>query len=204
MIGVYIHVAGILSLLIASIIGNLLINKNTSKEKISSVSQFVLIVLNLVIFGAYFLVFFVPGLDEVDKATSLDKIPVHNWLRMAVGIVLILVGIVVYYITVDLLIKRGKGFSAYKFTKNVISESIYKYVRNPMSVGYYLFALGFPFLFDSLYLLIITVIGFIPVQLLYVLIYEEKELKLRFGPSYFEYSKGVPRFFPNITAIRRK
>jgi protein-S-isoprenylcysteine O-methyltransferase Ste14 len=197
-VGVYIHIASILLLYIAAVIGRNLINENSTKEHISRVSQFVLGVLNLVIFGGYFFVFFYPGIDVVDRATGLGSMNLPIALRIILGVLFTGSGVVMYYITVDMLIKKGKGFSAYKFTEKVVAESVYKYVRNPMSVGYYLFALGFPFMFNSLYLLIITVVGFIPVQLLYVIIYEEKELKCRFKDSYYEYSRQVPRFIPHF------
>lgn len=199
MIGVSIHVVSVLALLVASIVGRMVIVRNPTPVVIRNTSQLVLIILNLSIFLGYFVVLLVPGLAAVNRATGLDTIPLPRALEIVLGTALVGAGCCVYYMTVSQLMNRGKGFSAYKFTENVVTDSIYRHVKNPMSVGYYLFALGVPFLTDSAYYLVVTILGFIPVQLLYVLIYEEKELELRFGVGYRDYAAGVPRFIPRFS-----
>lgn len=198
MVGFYIHIGSVACLYIAALFGRLMINNESDLKKVSRVSHFVLSVLNLVIFGGYFLVFFFPGISAIHQFLGLGGLNMPFYLRVILGSFLLCAGTLMYYITVNELINRGKGFSAYKFTEKIVTESIYKYLRHPMSLGYYLFVLGFPFIFDSMYLLLITLFGFIPAQLFYVLIYEEKELELRFKNDYREYRKRVAFIIPRF------
>lgn len=199
MIGPVIHLTSIFLLLAASVLGRVVITHKSDAQVVRNTSQIVLFILNLCIFVAYFIVLWVPGIEAIANATGLGPIPLTRMLELGLGIVLVGSGSYVYYITVSQLISQGNGFSSYKFTDQVVSDSIYRHVKNPMSVGYYLFALGMPFLLDSSYFLIVSILGFIPAQMLYVLLYEEKELSVRFGSSYKNYASDVPRFIPRLS-----
>ncbi len=85
----------------------------------------------------------------------------------------------------------------------VVTSSPYRYARNPMLTGVFLFLFGLGFAIDSPSL----VCFFTP---LYVLInvwelkeIEEPELIRRLGDDYIEYQQRTPMFVPGLRASRR-
>jgi len=73
----------------------------------------------------------------------------------------------------------------------------YRYSRNPMALGGFLFLLGEAGIYQSPSLAVIA--GLFLVILYFNAIYvEEPELKKRFGQPYEKYCRFVPRFFPKL------
>ena len=87
-------------------------------------------------------------------------------------------------------------------TEKFIKRGIRRYVRNPMSLGGYLFLIGYAIAFSSSYLLLVSLVGIIPAHIFYLKIYEERELELKFGEEYLKYKKVVPFLLPRLK--RRK
>ena len=56
----------------------------------------------------------------------------------------------------------GRGAAAFKLTEAVVQSAVYKRMRNPMSLGYYLVAVAISLLAGSTYLTCITVLLLIP------------------------------------------
>lgn len=80
-------------------------------------------------------------------------------------------------------------------TKNFLQNGPYRYVRNPMMLGFFIYLLGWSFLFNQygaflaaalIAILLICEIKFI----------EEPELEERFQGSYRAYKKETPFFIP--------
>jgi protein-S-isoprenylcysteine O-methyltransferase Ste14 len=83
-------------------------------------------------------------------------------------------------------------------TEKFEKGGIRRYMRNPMSLSAYLFLVAYPIRFPSSYLLLASLIGIIPAHILYLKIYEEKELELKFGEEYLKYKKEAPFLMPRI------
>jgi protein-S-isoprenylcysteine O-methyltransferase Ste14 len=81
--------------------------------------------------------------------------------------------------------------------KELVSTGFYRYVRNPIYVGVLLIFLGHFLWFGYWALLIYTVFAFIGVHS-FVVLYEEPTLKRKFGTSYEDYLKRVPRWIPKF------
>lgn len=82
-----------------------------------------------------------------------------------------------------------------------VARGPYCFVRNPMILGVFLLLLGEAVQFRSVPLfawLAIVLAG----NLLYIPLIEEKGLEQRFGSTYSEYKKRVPRWIPRGTALR--
>ena len=88
-------------------------------------------------------------------------------------------------------------------TEEFVKGGIRRYLRNPMSLGGYLFLIAYSIRFPSPYLLLATLIGLIPAHIFYLKIYEEKELELKFGEEYLEYKKEVPFLLPRIKWFKK-
>lgn len=81
--------------------------------------------------------------------------------------------------------------------KELVVTGPYRYVRNPIYVGVVFIFLGHFLWFGYWALLIYPALAFIGVHF-FVVLYEEPTLKRRFGASYEEYLKSVPRWVPKF------
>ncbi len=122
-------------------------------------------------------------------------------IPVVVGGVLILVGLYTIWITVSLFTDYGKGTPApYAPPKILVAIGIYKYVRNPMMIGVWSVLCGEAILFFSFWVLIWFLI-FFTASILFVTLWEEDDLENRFGESYREYKKKVPRWIPRRLSL---
>ncbi len=79
--------------------------------------------------------------------------------------------------------------------KVLVVRGLYRVVRNPMYVGVLLILLGESVLFASATLLGYALLAWVVVHL-FVVFYEEPTLRKKFGASYEDYCKTVPRWIP--------
>ena len=97
----------------------------------------------------------------------------------------------------DFLIK-GRGTPApIDPPKELVVSGLYNYVRNPMYVGVFLIIVGHFLWFGFWSLLIYAAVVFIAFHS-FVTFYEEPNLKNRFGATYEDYLRRVPRWIPRI------
>ena len=97
------------------------------------------------------------------------------------------------------LYKRGKGSPVPlkgTHTTVVVISGPYKYTRNPMIFGYVLIWIGLGILFNSLFLLIGFTLIITILLIIFVKVWEEKNLEKRFGNSYIEYKNRVSFLIP--------
>jgi protein-S-isoprenylcysteine O-methyltransferase Ste14 len=91
---------------------------------------------------------------------------------------------------------RGKGTPVPIVpTKKFLQNGPYRYVRNPMMLGFFLYLLGWAFLFDNAgaFLTAAVIIILLLVELKTI---EEPELEKRFDDAYKEYKKEIPFLLP--------
>jgi protein-S-isoprenylcysteine O-methyltransferase Ste14 len=81
--------------------------------------------------------------------------------------------------------------------KELVMSGFYRYVRNPMYVGIFLMLTAY-FLWYGYWLLLIYTMIALVITHLFVTLYEEPILKRKFGASYGEYVKRVPRWLPRF------
>ena len=81
--------------------------------------------------------------------------------------------------------------------KELVITGFYRYVRNPIYVGVLLIFLGHFLWFGYWALLMYAIISFMGVHA-FVVLYEEPTLKRKFGPSYEDYVRRVPRWIPKL------
>jgi protein-S-isoprenylcysteine O-methyltransferase Ste14 len=139
-----------------------------------------------------------PGLWSFDSLFGLPPLPGAT-LRLVVGGCLLVLGNVFMLGSTAALRKLGSGLMAFKLTQKVVNGGLYQRVRNPMSLGWYLSFIGASFVVGSSYLLLFTVVLYIPVHAFNLIHFEEHELSARHGPSYDEYRRRVPFIIPSLT-----
>jgi protein-S-isoprenylcysteine O-methyltransferase Ste14 len=111
---------------------------------------------------------------------------------------LITVGAAIYLRCVWDFASAGRGTPApIDPPKTLMVRGLYRCVRNPMYVGVLLVLLGQLMLFPSRQFLTYIVVCFLIVNA-FVLIYEEPVLGRKFGESYADYRRKVPRWIPRF------
>lgn len=118
----------------------------------------------------------------------------QNIYMKLIGTLFILLGVSVFFYCAKLFKSIGKGTPVpIEPPKKIVIEGIYKYTRNPIYIGYILVSFGYFFLFGHILLFVYSFVAIIGLHL-YVLLIEELELKKRFGKTYLNYMKQVPRW----------
>lgn len=82
-------------------------------------------------------------------------------------------------------------------TKEFLPSGPYRYVRNPMMLGYFSYLLGWAALFNYAGSFGFALF-FILVMILEIKFIEEKELEIRFGDSYRQYKNQTPFLIPRL------
>lgn len=81
--------------------------------------------------------------------------------------------------------------------KELVASGLYRYVRNPMYVSVILILLGHFLWFGFWWLLAYAGFAFL-ITHLFVTLYEEPNLRKRFGAGYEKYLSDVPRWIPKL------
>jgi protein-S-isoprenylcysteine O-methyltransferase Ste14 len=145
---------------------------------------------------------FYPGLTRFDELAGLKSLPWKTFFRV-LGIILAIPVLYLLAVTNKLLRTLGSGANAFRLTKRIVAEDVYRRTRNPMSLGFYLFSLGVGFGSGSTFLTLVVLLGLIPAHIFFLKYFEELELELRLGEPYLEYKKSVPFLIPNFTMLRK-
>ena len=102
------------------------------------------------------------------------------------------------------MVKIGRGCPTDGFnialgerTKKLIVQGPYKYTRNPMLFGTFVFYVGLALLFNSYSALIVPIV-FISYMVWHVKKFEEPRLYNDFKNEYVEYKKRTPLLFPKF------
>lgn len=138
---------------------------------------------------------FYPGLTHFDRELGLSPLPRHG-IMLAGGVLLLLMGAYLFVVSNIALNWLGRGASAFLLTRRLVVGTIYKRVRNPMSLGFYLGAIGIGLLVRSTYMTLGALLIAIPIHVFYLKYFEEYELELRMGDPYLEYKQRVPFLVP--------
>lgn len=114
------------------------------------------------------------------------------------GIVLFVLGSVLSLTCVWLFLTVGEGTPAlWDSPRKFVRRGPYRYVRNPMVLGGTAMLFGIACFFGSPTQLLIGFIFFLGMDL-YIVMREEPDLKRRFGTSYEDYLKEIPRWIPGF------
>lgn len=93
---------------------------------------------------------------------------------------------------------RGKGTPVPVVpTVHFLQNGPYRFVRNPMMLGFFLYLLGWA-LWSNQWGSLISAIGVEILLCLEIKFIEERELSIRFGDAYREYKQKTPFIFPKL------
>lgn len=197
MVMVYIEIIGWAIFAVSSIVLAALLRKHPA-DKVRVITTMVLhhIGLFAVLFPLVIGIFY-PGVTAYDKILGIPPLPFRT-LTVAIGVILVPFSIFFLFTSLIGIGGLGHGGPAIDLTKNLVDSLVYKVTRNPMSLGFYAGCLSLGLLAGSTYFTLWTVIEIIPLHILYIKVFEELELEMRFGQPYIEYKKRTPFLIPYI------
>ena len=153
------------------------------------------IALRAIIVAAAFLLFWLWVALRMRALDGTLGAPLPEWTAV-IGIFFLLVGAALAFTCVTLFVIRGRGTPApFDAPRQFVAAGPYRIIRNPMYVGGLTMLLGLGFYERSKAILL-----FCPAWLLlahvFVVLYEEPTLREKFGASYEDYCRAVPRWIP--------
>lgn len=203
MIVIILQILGCVSIVIATLVLGARLRRSPTKDAAERYSR----VLHFMLFACMafpcLLSVFYPGLARLDGVLGIPSLP--RWpLLIAVGILLVAVGLSFGVASNWALGAIGKGAAAFSLTQTVVEGSIYARTRNPMSLGLYLICVGVGLAVGSTYITAGSLLGIIPTHILFLKHFEERELELRFGDDYLAYKRGAPFLIPRLRRAAKR
>jgi protein-S-isoprenylcysteine O-methyltransferase Ste14 len=177
------------------------LRKNPNRRTAERTSRILHLLFWMGVLPPAFLGVFYPGLTGFDQELGLNPLPRQATVRL-VGTLVCLIGAYLFVVSNVALRSLGEGASAFWLTKRLVVSHIYERTRNPMSLGFYLGAVGIGLMLGSTYMTLGALYVAIPVHVFYLKYFEEYELELRMGPSYAEYRRSVPFLIPGWLSRR--
>jgi protein-S-isoprenylcysteine O-methyltransferase Ste14 len=114
-----------------------------------------------------------------------------------IGLALVWIAGAACSLTVVNLALRGLGAPFFiALSRKLAADWLYAWTRNPMVLAVLALAISLGIWFQSALFVLWVLVLFSPALLTFVKIFEERELELRFGPSYLEYKSRTPMLFP--------
>jgi protein-S-isoprenylcysteine O-methyltransferase Ste14 len=114
-----------------------------------------------------------------------------------IGLMLVIVtGAAALLAVVNLALKGLGAPFAIALSRKLTVDWLYAWTRNPMVLATLAFLLALGIWFQSTLFVLWVFILVTPALLVFVKMYEERELEIRFGASYLEYKSKTPMLFP--------
>lgn len=161
----------------------------------STVALWAKSLLNAALFFAIFMV----ALPSIAYWLLPVVLPLPLRLRLAVAAPAFLGGIGIWIYCLDVFSRRGRGTPfPLDAPRHLVTDGPYGVVRNPIMAAEIAVIWGETVYFSNLGMLIYAALLTLAGHLLVVLI-EEPELRARFGASYEDYCRRVPRWRPTLS-----
>ncbi|OCR16954.1 methyltransferase family protein [Helicobacter pullorum] len=130
--------------------------------------------------------------------------PIDSFVAFVLAYLCIFVGVVFMLWSNIYMVRVGRGCPTDGFnvslgerTKKLLIAGPYRFTRNPMLFGTFVFYLGLALLCNSYYALLIPII-FITYMLWHIKKFEEPRLQKDFKEEYLHYKRTTPLLFPKI------
>lgn len=152
--------------------------------------------IGVAIFG-FFTVLFVLAALWVDGLLSLPSL-LPKGVRLPVSIPVMAIGVAVTAWSGFHFLKVKGTPVPFNPPPEIVDTGPYRYTRNPMLTGVFLFLFGLGFAVDSSSLVLFFTPLFIAINVWELKQIEEPELVKRFGDEYIEYQRRTPMFIPRL------
>jgi protein-S-isoprenylcysteine O-methyltransferase Ste14 len=114
-----------------------------------------------------------------------------------IGLALVIITGAAFLLTVVNLALKGFGAPFFiALSRKLAADWLYAWTRNPMLLAVLAFFLSLGIWFQSALFALWVLMLFAPALVVFVKVFEERELEIRFGASYLEYKSRTPMLFP--------
>jgi protein-S-isoprenylcysteine O-methyltransferase Ste14 len=113
--------------------------------------------------------------------------------RIVIGALLIVAGLGLAVSALGIFRSSGTRAEPWEPSTALVTEGIFKWLRNPMYVGAISILAGLSILLASDWMLVMTIV-FAPVIHFGIILREERYLEAKFGDAYRQYKTRVPRY----------
>jgi len=127
------------------------------------------------------------------QSWSAWLLPIPKWIGLVLAVI---TGAATLFSVVNLALKGLGAPFTIALSKKLAVDWMYAWTRNPMVFTALAFLVSLGLWFQSLLFILWALFLFAPSLLFFVKVYEERELEVRFGPSYLEYKAKTPMLFP--------
>jgi protein-S-isoprenylcysteine O-methyltransferase Ste14 len=180
-------VGGVLLVLPVVWLGRMILDRQPTTSRAAWITTFVHYALGM-LFGAAIIR---AVITHQDWSGWTLPIPVE------IGLLLVIVtGIAALSAVANLALKGLGAPFAIALSRKLAVDWLYAWTRNPMVLAGLAFFLSLGIWFQSALFVLWVLILFAPALLVFVKVYEERELEVRFGASYLEYKSRTPMLFP--------
>lgn len=168
-------------------LGRRLIDKNPTLDTTQRVTAFVHYAVGF-LFGVSIIRVIVTQQDW-----RLGSLPVPP----GIGLILVILSGAAFLMTVINLALKGLGAPfAIALSQKLAVDWLYAWTRNPMVLSALALLVSLGIWYQSVLFVAWALLLFAPSLLVFVKVYEERELEIRFGVSYLEYKTRTPFLFP--------
>jgi protein-S-isoprenylcysteine O-methyltransferase Ste14 len=119
--------------------------------------------------------------------------PLPAWVGLGIMIVS---GVVLVLVIFNLALKGLGAPFAIALTRVVATDWLYAWTRNPMVLSAFAFLLGLGLWLKSNLFVLWLLIVLSPAIFIFLRVYEERELEIRFGDAYLAYKAETPMLWP--------
>jgi protein-S-isoprenylcysteine O-methyltransferase Ste14 len=127
------------------------------------------------------------------QASTTGQILFPAWLGLGL---MAISGLVILLVVFNLAVKGLGAPFAVALTRLVVTDWLYAWTRNPMILSALAFLVGLGLWLQSGLFLVWVLVVVSPAILVFVKVYEERELEIRFGPEYLDYKAKTPMIWP--------
>lgn len=118
----------------------------------------------------------------------------NHILSKILGIIFVLIDAAIFAYCTRLFSVFGKGSPILtESTKKFVGKGLYSYVRNPIYIGHTISFIGFLLYFGRPLLVLYPILGFAGLHV-FVIRFEEPDLKKRYRKTYIDYTYKVKRW----------
>jgi protein-S-isoprenylcysteine O-methyltransferase Ste14 len=169
--------------------------KKWQKAEISTGKRIFVMLIGALIFPTGIPAILVLLLPRVDRMLGIGSFYTGTG-NMVIGVLAIVLGgfLALWTIFAQIKVASGTPFPMLP-TQKLLIVGPFKYCRNPMTLGTIVVYAGVAIWVGS-YSALFAVILFAAMLIVYIKVFEEKELELRFGLEYAEYKKNTPFIIP--------
>ena len=155
--------------------------------------------LSIFIVAPVFTFFWGRWLDEIAGLPEFPPVP----MNLVFGFLVFFPGLAIGIKSTRELYKKGYGLPWGELnepskSKKLVTNGLYAYCRNPMTLGYSMLPSGMGIMFKSLSMTILIPTIIITVATIYLKLWEEPKLETRFGKAYRKYKRKTPFLLPRF------